>query len=77
MWAHAEYIKLLRSAADGQVFDRIPIVAERYLNSRGRKDLEIWKPMRRVRAMAARRRAADSDAGGVPAAMDDRRVADL
>jgi glucoamylase len=52
MWAHAEYIKLLRSAADGQVFDRIPIVAERYLTGRGRKHLEIWKPMRRVRAMA-------------------------
>ena len=53
MWAHAEYIKLLRSAADGQVFDRIGIVAERYLGKRGRTDLEIWKPMRRVRSMSA------------------------
>ena len=53
MWAHAEYIKLLRSNRDGQVFDRIPIVAERYLNKRGRTDLEIWKPTHRVRAMAA------------------------
>ena len=53
MWAHAEYIKLLRSTADGQVFDRIPIVAERYLNKRGRKDLEVWKPTRRIRAMSA------------------------
>jgi glucoamylase len=53
MWAHAEYIKLLRSAADGLVFDRIPIVAERYLGKRGRQDLEIWKPMRRVRAICA------------------------
>jgi glucoamylase len=53
MWAHAEYIKLLRSARDGQVFDRIPIVAERYLNKCGRKDLEVWKPTRRVRAMSA------------------------
>ena len=35
MWAHAEYIKLLRSARDGQVFDRIPIVAERYLEQTG------------------------------------------
>lgn len=49
MWAHAEYIKLLRSVADGQVFDLIPAVAERYLRRRGRKDLEIWKPIRRVR----------------------------
>lgn len=51
MWAHAEYIKLLRSVHDGMVFDRIPIVAERYLKGKGRKDLEIWKPNRRVRAV--------------------------
>jgi glucoamylase len=30
VWAHAEYLKLLRSAADGRVFDRIRIVEERY-----------------------------------------------
>ena len=49
MWAHAEYVKLLRSVADGQVFDLIPVVAERYLKKRGRKDLEVWKPTRQVR----------------------------
>jgi len=43
MWAHAEYIKLLRSAADGQIFDLIPEVAERYLRPRRRRRLEIWK----------------------------------
>ena len=32
MWAHAEYIKLLRSAADGKVFDLVPEVADRYLS---------------------------------------------
>ena len=31
MWAHAEYIKLLRSVSDGHVFDLIPEVASRYL----------------------------------------------
>jgi glucoamylase len=30
VWAHSEYLKLLRSLADGEVFDKIPIVAERY-----------------------------------------------
>ena len=30
VWAHAEYLKLLRSVADGVVFDRIPVVADRY-----------------------------------------------
>jgi glucoamylase len=53
VWAHAEYIKLLRSVNDSQVFERIPIVAQRYGRRQGRKDLEIWKPSRRVRAIAA------------------------
>ena len=30
VWAHAEYVKLLRSVADGRVFDRISVVEERY-----------------------------------------------
>lgn len=55
MWAHAEYIKLLRSARDGRVFDLIAPVAERYLNGKGRKDLEVWKSRRRVRQITAGR----------------------
>jgi glucoamylase len=31
VWAHSEYLKLLRSLTDGKVFDRIPLVADRYL----------------------------------------------
>jgi glucoamylase len=53
VWAHAEYMKLLRSVWDEAVFDRIPAVAERYLKRKGRKDLEIWKFNRRVRSAAA------------------------
>ncbi|WP_348267988.1 glycoside hydrolase family 15 protein [Edaphobacter paludis] len=30
VWAHSEYIKLLRSATDGHIFDRISAVEERY-----------------------------------------------
>jgi glucoamylase len=42
-WAHAEYIKLLRSTKDGRVFDRLPEVADRYLSAeRQSKPLEIW-----------------------------------
>ncbi len=33
LWAHAEYIKLLRSAADEQVYERVQEVAERYLGT--------------------------------------------
>jgi glucoamylase len=52
MWAHAEYIKLLRSTLDGKVYDAIPEVAKRYLGERGnRRQLEVWKPHRHVRFM--------------------------
>jgi glucoamylase len=53
MWAHAEYVKLLRSVVEGSVFDLIPVVAERYLKKRGRQDLEVWKPTRQVREATA------------------------
>jgi glucoamylase len=54
MWAHAEYIKLLRSAADGKVFDLVPEIADRYLSGRRAcKPMEIWKHNRQVRAVRA------------------------
>jgi glucoamylase len=52
MWAHAEYIKLLRSASDGKVYDSIPEVRQRYLNNREKRKLvEVWKPDRHMRFM--------------------------
>ncbi len=53
MWAHAEYVKLLRSTADGKVYDLIPEVAARYLGARPttRKRFEVWNPNRQVRFM--------------------------
>jgi glucoamylase len=52
MWAHAEYIKLLRSRADGQIFSQIPEVAERYLGRRPSLcELEVWKFNRQVRTV--------------------------
>jgi glucoamylase len=52
MWAHAEYIRLLRSVSDGQVFSLIPDVAERYLgNRRSSCGLEVWKFNRQVRTV--------------------------
>jgi glucoamylase len=52
MWAHAEYVKLLRSTADNAVFDRIPEVADRYIARSARiKQMEVWKPTRKVRQM--------------------------
>ena len=49
MRAHAEYIKLLRSVADGNMFDLIREAAERYLGGpHNRLRLEVWKPNRQV-----------------------------
>jgi len=50
MWAHAEYVKLLRSVHGGKVCDLIPDVAKRYLGDRkGRQFFEIWKFTRQAR----------------------------
>jgi len=50
MWAHAEYIKLLRSFQDGKVSDLIAEVAKRYLGDRkGRQLFEVWKFTRQAR----------------------------
>ena len=52
MWAHAEYVKLVRSVVENRVFDHISPVKERYGNSRPRPAIEIWKVNRQVRKVA-------------------------
>jgi glucoamylase len=48
-WAHAEYVKLRRSVADGEVFDRVPDAVERYLRPHvDRPRREVWKFNRRI-----------------------------
>jgi len=42
VWAHAEYVRLLRSIADGKVFDRLPIVAARY-NDGPPAIINVWR----------------------------------
>lgn len=57
VWAHAEYLKLLRSAVDGKVFDRIDPVYDRYCEPEGRKKckrgVEIYSRMRPIERMDA------------------------
>ncbi len=54
VWAHAEYLKLLRSAHDGKVFDRVDAVYERYSTDSGykpRRNIEIFtfrRPISRI-----------------------------
>lgn len=52
-WAHAEYIQLVRSAADGRVVGLISAVADRYRNRPKAPPLEIWKFNRQVRSIPA------------------------
>ncbi|MFP5206212.1 MAG: glycoside hydrolase family 15 protein, partial [Acidobacteriota bacterium] len=55
VWAHAEYLKLLRSVLDGKVFDRIDAVYERYCGAEGRKrsrrGIEVYCPQRPIQSM--------------------------
>jgi len=55
VWAHAEYLKLLRSAFDGEVFDRIPPVERRYAKGHTHAPLEVFKMRRPVKTMQAGR----------------------
>ena len=57
VWAHSEYLKLLRSAADGQVFDCLSCVKERYGVAPGKRtfknNLEIFQATRPIEKLAA------------------------
>jgi glucoamylase len=57
VWAHAEYLKLLRSALDGKVFDIVDPVHERYCTEGGRglvrRGVEVYslrRPVQRINA---------------------------
>jgi glucoamylase len=48
-WAHAEYLKLRRSLAEGRVFDLPPQSWQRYVIDRIESRLVIWRPNHRRR----------------------------
>ncbi|HXM65692.1 MAG TPA: glycoside hydrolase family 15 protein, partial [Candidatus Acidoferrum sp.] len=64
LWAHAEYIKLLRSVRDGRVYDLIPEVADRYIrNRRVLHKIQFWSfrhPSRSVKCGSTLRIHADN-----------------
>jgi glucoamylase len=55
VWAHAELIKLLRSLADGAVFDRPPQPVRRYLREKRAARCRPWRPEWRTAAVPAGR----------------------
>lgn len=54
LWAHSEYVRLLRSAQDGVVFDLVSEVANRYCGParKARTLWEVWKFHRQVARIA-------------------------
>jgi glucoamylase len=68
VWAHAEYLKLLRSALDGKVFDRIEPVYERYSAKKGKK-----RRRRKLEIYSLRRPIQEIKAGSTLRIMDERR----
>jgi glucoamylase len=52
LWAHSEYVKLCRSAADGKNCDLLKAVYDRYVRDKGeRQAIEIWKLNRQIQAV--------------------------
>jgi glucoamylase len=54
-WAHAEYLRLLRSCADGHVFDLVPELEDRYLKNKAECRFDYWLPMHPIPAASRRR----------------------
>ncbi len=53
VWAHAEYIKLLRSIKEGRPFDQVEDVKRRYIDDRSTLlTYEIWKKNRQLREVS-------------------------
>jgi len=53
VWAHAEYIKLLRSLRDGRIFDQPPQPAERYLVQKKVSPYAVWRINNKIRLFGA------------------------
>jgi glucoamylase len=52
-WAHAEYVKLLRSLRDGRVFDMPPQTVRRYRQTNSRAEFAPWRFNLKCRSVAA------------------------
>ena len=43
VWAHAEYVKLLRSLSDGRIFDMPPQTVQRYIKNKTESNYVSWR----------------------------------
>ncbi|MCM0083152.1 glucan 1,4-alpha-glucosidase [Geomonas sp. Red32] len=53
VWAHAEYLKLLRSLRDGKVFDLPPQTVQRYLKDKTTSPRLVWRYNHKLRTIPA------------------------
>jgi glucoamylase len=51
VWAHAEYVKLLRSLRDGKVFDMPPQTARRYVQSKTASPFAVWRFNNKIQSL--------------------------
>ncbi len=42
VWAHAEYVRLVRSLRDGRVFDTPPQTVQRYVTNKTGSPIAVW-----------------------------------
>ncbi len=56
VWAHAEYVKLLRSVTDGKVFYCISTVAQRYKGGKRPPPVEVFRLNRHLHSIIAGRK---------------------
>ena len=56
VWAHAEYLKLRRSLADGKIFDRPPLTYRRYVEQKTAREVSSGGSTIRRRAIAPGKR---------------------
>jgi glucoamylase len=51
VWAHSEYIKLLRSIRDGKIFDQPPQTVQRYLVEKRARTIFGWRMNNKTRTI--------------------------
>jgi glucoamylase len=56
VWAHAEYVKLLRSVTDGKVFDSISVIEQRYGRTKRPAPIEVFRLNRQLKSILAGRK---------------------
>ena len=72
VWAHAEYVKLLRSLRDGAIFDLSPQMVQRYLVEKTQPCCRDWRESwRRSRMPAGRALRVELNGPGVVSWSDD------